>query len=503
MKKITALLLALMMLAGVFASCGKPKDTGKAGKLKVVTTIFPAYDWVRAILGDKAENAEITMLLDNGVDLHSYQPTADDIVKISDCDLFVYVGGESDGWVENALQNAANRNMKVINLLEVLGDSVKTEETVEGMQEDGHDHGHSHDEQLTEDDIRDRTLSDFAGAWKSLHPYLLNGDLDKFCQHRAEEDEDSSTTKDTYLEKFKASWQCDAEKISINGNTITFTYGDGKTVSAEYTYAGYQPKLDDEGKIRSVRYQFETTSADAPKYVQFNDHGHEPGEAEHFHIYFGNDGFDALMSAKTNPFFVKDALSAEDILDELMGHDHGEEKDEHVWLSLKNAQTLCVTLADARCPEAVRLLEEIQKEPENESGIENLKVAPIEPILLHCARELSTRPDLADGEKIITTPCQSLSVLGNSLGLENTRFIAWNRLAGGEVRVRAIEDSPIPPGYFAGICRKDGQAAKVESVSSPEKIRAYVESGSWKQADLLELLYCKDGCHHGDGVQTE
>ena len=110
-----------------------------------------------------------------------------------------------------------------------------------------------------------------------------------------------------------------------------------------------------------------------------------------------------------------------------------------------------VTLADARCPEAVRLLEEIQKEPENESGIENLKVAPIEPILLHCARELSTRPDLADGEKIITTPCQSLAVLGNSLGLENTRFIAWNRLAGGEVRVRAIEDSPIPPGYFAGV----------------------------------------------------
>ena len=347
MKKITALLLALMMLTGVLAGCGKPENTGKAGKLKVVTTIFPEYDWVRAILGDKAENAEVTMLLDNGVDLHSYQPTADDIVKISDCDLFVYVGGESGGWVDDALENATNKNMKVINLLDVLGDSVKTEEAVEGMQEDGHDHGHSHDEQLTENDIEDRTLSDFAGAWKSLHPYLLNGDLDKFCQHRAEEDEDSSTTKDTYFEKYKASWQCDAEKISINGNTITFTYGDGKTVSAEYTYAGYQPKLDDEGNIRSVRYQFETTSADAPKYVQFNDHGHEPGEAEHFHIYFGNDGFDALMSAKTNPFFVKDALSVEDILDELMGHDHGEEKDEHVWLSLKNAETLVTAIADA------------------------------------------------------------------------------------------------------------------------------------------------------------
>ena len=154
MKKITALLLALMMLAGVFASCGKPKDTGKAGKLKVVTTIFPEYDWVRAILGDKAENAEVTMLLDNGVDLHSYQPTADDIVKISDCDLFIYVGGESDEWVEDALRNAANGNMKVINLLEVLGDSVKTEEIVEGMQEEEHEHEdaeeHEHEEEADE-----------------------------------------------------------------------------------------------------------------------------------------------------------------------------------------------------------------------------------------------------------------------------------------------------------------------------------------------------------------
>ena len=351
MKKTFTIFLALTMAVSLFTGCGKKNaaETGESdsNKLSVVTTIFPEYDWVKEILGGKAENTDLTMLLSSGVDLHSYQPTADDIVKISDCDLFVYVGGESDGWVESVLKNAANKKMKVINLLEVLGDSVKTEEIVEGMQEDGHDHGHSHDEQLTENDIEDRTLSDFAGAWKSLHPYLLNGDLDKFCQHRAEEDEDSSTTKDTYLEKYKTSWQCDAEKISINGDTITFTYADGKTVSAEYTYAGYQPKRNDEGEIRSVRYQFETTSADAPKYVQFNDHGHEPGEAEHFHIYFGNDGFDALMSGKTNPFFVKDALSAEDILDELMGHDHGEEKDEHVWLSLKNAKALVAAIADA------------------------------------------------------------------------------------------------------------------------------------------------------------
>lgn len=154
MKKITALLLALFMLVGVLAGCGKQNDTNQTDKLSIVTTIFPEYDWVREILGDKADNAEITMLLDNGVDLHSYQPTADDIVKISDCDLFIYVGGESDEWVEDALRNAANGNMKVINLLEVLGDSVKTEEIVEGMQEEEHEHEdaeeHEHEEEADE-----------------------------------------------------------------------------------------------------------------------------------------------------------------------------------------------------------------------------------------------------------------------------------------------------------------------------------------------------------------
>ena len=140
MKKITALLLALLMLAGVLAGCGKQNDTNKTDKLSIVTTIFPEYDWVREILGDKADSAEITMLLDNGVDLHSYQPTADDIIKLSDCDLFVYVGGESDGWVNDALKNATNKNRKVINLLDALGDSVKEEETVEGMQEEEEDH---------------------------------------------------------------------------------------------------------------------------------------------------------------------------------------------------------------------------------------------------------------------------------------------------------------------------------------------------------------------------
>lgn len=140
MKKILALLLALWIPAAVLSGCVPQDDSAASNKLNIVTTIFPAYDWVREILGAETDRAEITMLLDSGVDLHSYQPTVDDIVEISDCDLFLYVGGESDGWVDDALKNAPNKDRKVIRLLDVLGDSAKAEETVEGMQEEEHDH---------------------------------------------------------------------------------------------------------------------------------------------------------------------------------------------------------------------------------------------------------------------------------------------------------------------------------------------------------------------------
>ena len=187
MKKITALLLALLMLVGALAGCGKQNDTNKTDKLSIVTTIFPEYDWVREILGDKADNAEVTMLLDNGVDLHSYQPTADDIVKISDCDLFVYAGGESDGWVDDALKNATNKNRKAINLLDVLGDSVKTEEVVEGMQETEHDHDHDHSKEVStfeDDEVQDRSLSDWAGDF----PADMTGE--EICEHMEGHDHD-------------------------------------------------------------------------------------------------------------------------------------------------------------------------------------------------------------------------------------------------------------------------------------------------------------------------
>ena len=144
MKKYIMVLIAAVIMAGCLTACSTAKaaDVSDKGNIQIVTTIFPEYDWVMNVLGDNPAGAQVTMLLDNGVDLHSYQPTAEDMLKISSCDMFIYVGGESDEWVEDALKTAVNKDMAVVNLLEVLGDSVKEEEMVEGMQESEHEHEH-------------------------------------------------------------------------------------------------------------------------------------------------------------------------------------------------------------------------------------------------------------------------------------------------------------------------------------------------------------------------
>ena len=108
-----------------------------SGKLTVVATVFPAYDWTREILGDKGE---ITLLSSNGADLHNYQPTAEDMSKIATCDMFIYVGGESDSWAEDAVKTSLKKDMIAVNLLEVLGEAVVEEKELEGME-------HSHEEE--------------------------------------------------------------------------------------------------------------------------------------------------------------------------------------------------------------------------------------------------------------------------------------------------------------------------------------------------------------------
>ena len=123
-----AILLGVMSIAVPFSGMhiAEAKTTEETDrKLNIVTTIFPEYDWTRNILGNREADVNLTMLLDNGTDLHSFQPAVKDIMKVSSCDLLIYVGGESDQWIEDALESAQNKDMKTINLMEVLGDTMR------------------------------------------------------------------------------------------------------------------------------------------------------------------------------------------------------------------------------------------------------------------------------------------------------------------------------------------------------------------------------------------
>lgn len=120
-------------------------EKGNSNKISIVCTSFPQYDWVKNILGEEAERFDVTLLLDNGVDMHSYQPAVKDIATAGSSDLFIYVGGESDTWVADALKEAKNKDLKAINLMETLGNSIKEEEIIEGMQEEREFLGHSHE----------------------------------------------------------------------------------------------------------------------------------------------------------------------------------------------------------------------------------------------------------------------------------------------------------------------------------------------------------------------
>ena len=133
MKKMIALALCAVLLLAALCACTAVTETG-GGKLKVLATIFPQYDWIRSIAGDKAE---VGLLIDSGVDLHSYRASARDIMKISDCDMLICIGGESEEWVEDALAGAKNKNITVVRLMDLLENTLieEEEESEEGERE--------------------------------------------------------------------------------------------------------------------------------------------------------------------------------------------------------------------------------------------------------------------------------------------------------------------------------------------------------------------------------
>ncbi len=208
MTKLKRLLvIGILACAMLLAGCGN-RASSDNDKIKVVCTLFPQYDWAREIIGDN-ENVELILLVENGNDLHSFQPTADDIITISSCDMFIYGGGVSDKWVEDTLKQATNPDMIVINMLDVIGDNAKKEEVVEGME--AHDHEHEDGEHTQEvDDVHTdddhQHYFDPTGFDEHIWLSILNAKLvcSEICDGLCKLDADSQASFQENLNKYNS-----------------------------------------------------------------------------------------------------------------------------------------------------------------------------------------------------------------------------------------------------------------------------------------------------------
>ena len=135
MKKVLCLILCLCCLFPLVSGCGKRDD----GKITILCTVFPLYDWVKNIVGE-SETVEVSLLITNGSDLHSYQPSAEDIIRISSADLFFYVGGSSDAWVEETLKTQASDDRIDVKMTEI--PDIRLREMCIDSTAEHHDHDH-------------------------------------------------------------------------------------------------------------------------------------------------------------------------------------------------------------------------------------------------------------------------------------------------------------------------------------------------------------------------
>ena len=237
MKKLFAAALALLLLTVSVFPCAALAENKK---LSVVATIFPIYDWVREIAGENTDKIDLTLLLDSGADLHSFQPTAADILKVSTADLFIFVGGESDEWIEDVLATAMNADMRTVNLVEALGGLAKEEELVEGMEheheheDEDEDEDHDHDEHEHEDEDHDHDHDhDHEEAEIDEHVWLSLRNAQALCRVIAdalsEIDPDSAALYEAnaaaYTEKLNALDQKYAETVAAS-SFDTLLFGD-------------------------------------------------------------------------------------------------------------------------------------------------------------------------------------------------------------------------------------------------------------------------------------
>lgn len=186
-SRVLPVLLCIPLLAG----CAGSMETGDPDRINVVCTVYPQYDWAREIIGD-TENTELTLLVDNGTDFHSYQPGTDDMVTLASCDVLIYIGGTSDKWVQDSIANAANPDMQTVNLTEILGDSIIEEVCTLEDEEHHHEHDHDHEEHTYDEHV-----------WLSLKNAKLfcSSISDALCSADPENAQSYKANEEAYIEK--------------------------------------------------------------------------------------------------------------------------------------------------------------------------------------------------------------------------------------------------------------------------------------------------------------
>ncbi len=186
-----------------------------------------------------------------------------------------------------------------------------------------HDHAHGHgDPQIykgyfEDSQVKDRPLSDYAGDWKSVYPYLQDGTLDPVWEHKAKA---GTMSVEEYRAEYEAGYRTNVGRITIKGGVVSF-YENGKVLKANYAYDGKEILTYKKGN-RGVRFVFKKVAGDAtaPQFIQFSDHRIAPEKTDHYHIYWGNDRA-ALLAEVTNwPTYYPSSMTPEQIVSEMKAH---------------------------------------------------------------------------------------------------------------------------------------------------------------------------------------
>ncbi len=214
-RNLSILLVLLTVFMSVFFSTGcenqAENNTIKSDKVSIVTTIFPYYDFVKNIAGDKAD---IKLLLSPGNEPHNYEPSPSDIVAIENCDIFIYNGGESDEWVESMLSSLENDEMKQLKMMD------KVPLLHEQSGDHSHEHGHESIEHSHSDGFDEHIWTSVRNAEK-----ICSTISEALCDVDSENSAYYNEQNDVYSEKLR---ELDSTFTDIvdNGNRNIVVFGD-------------------------------------------------------------------------------------------------------------------------------------------------------------------------------------------------------------------------------------------------------------------------------------